>query len=708
MKRSSVAGFCIIALLCTKLTNNNAQQVFKTTTISTIAYLEYLPEDYQSNSNKYPVVFFLHGNGEKGPNTTDTTILKQYIQNVAKHGPPKHVKNGTKFPFILISPQLKTGNSTWPASYVMEVINHCKTYLRIDERRISITGLSLGGGGTWVAAQDYPELFAAVAPVCGGYNSPSKACEIAGENLPVWAFHGDNDTVVPLSKSQIMVNEINACQPAPSPLAKLTIYAGVGHNAWDYAYKTDNTLHTPNVYEWMMSFTNNVNKGNKIPVSNAGQDKTVSGRSVSLSGSGSDPDGTISTYSWSRLSGPAATLGNATSPTLSLTDLQLGTYVFKLKVTDNNGNSDTDYVKVNVTNALPAANAGTDQELTVPANSIVLTGTGTDSDGTIESYQWSQISGGTASLSNATSPKLTVSSLLEGSYSFRLKVTDNQGASDTDDVVVTVKPPAQPVVNAGADKLVKLPTNSATLMGSATDPDGTIVSYQWSRIAGASCTMNYATTATLKAGSLVSGSYTFRLTVKDNLGNSSSDDVVVTVDAPPVVNAGADKTITLPLSSPVVLTSTASDPDGTVVKYQWSKYSGPNVTISNTTTPSLTITNVYEGTYVFKLAVTDNLGVTGYDYLTLTVRAATSTTSARSSTTEAVYSETELETTRKLEEEEKNTSIIIFNQSGEQIYAGKWSKEKDFEVIKDKGLYFYNIMRNGVRLRSGKIYKKDI
>jgi predicted peptidase len=329
----------------------SAQQVFKTTSSSKIAFYEYVPADYNSNSNKYPVVIFLHGIGERGPNTTDVQILKDNIYKVAKLGPPMYVKNGTQFPFILISPQLKNNYGTWPSSYVMEVLNYVKTYLRIDERRIYITGLSLGGGGTWVTIQDYPELFAAALPVCGGYNSPSKAYKIAAENLPVWASHGSIDDVVPMSKTVNMVNAINASTPKPSPLAKLTIYTGVKHNAWSYAYRTDHSLHTPNVYEWLISYTNTSNKGNKIPLANAGADQTrylSATTSTSIIGSATDLDGTISTYEWTKLSGPGATLSGTTSKTLKVASLKKGTYIFRLKVKDNSGNTESDYVKVYV------------------------------------------------------------------------------------------------------------------------------------------------------------------------------------------------------------------------------------------------------------------------------------------------------------------------------------------------------------------------
>jgi hypothetical protein len=704
----------------------SAQQTFRTTKASVISYLEYLPEGYDGNSDKYPFVIFLHGNGEKGPNTTDTTLLKQYINLVAKHGPPKHVNNGTSFPFILISPQLKSNYSTWTSSYIMEVINYCKTYLRIDERRIYITGLSLGGGGTWVAAQDYPALFAAIAPVCGGYNSTSKACGIAAENLPVWAFHGDKDTVVPLSKSQSMVNAINACLPVPNPLAKLTIYAGVGHNAWDYAYKPDNTLHNPNVYQWLLSYTNNYNKGNKIPVANAGADKTIAGKTVDIiTGSGSDTDGSIVSYSWKKLSGPAATLANTTNATLSLSGLTLGTYVFQLQVTDNTGNTDTDYIKVNVNpNNPPSANAGTDKILILPASACTITGTGTDTDGSISKYLWKQTSGTPATLSGTASNTLNVSGLTEGSYGFQLTVTDNAGATATDDVSVVVKPPVVPFVNAGADKLIKLPTTSATVTGAATDSDGSIVSYKWTKISGNTCSMSNTTSTSLKLGSLTSGSYVFRLSATDNSGYTGTDEVTVTVDAPPVVNAGADKTVTLPMGSSIVLNGSATDADGNIVKYLWSKYSGPNISASGSSTANYTLNTLYQGTYVFKLAVTDNLGAVGVDYVTVTVTAGTISGASTGRVSSEILSEAEIsdsfepvsDSFEPVEEsmfknwsyERLNTATVsLFDRNGNAMYSGQWSKDVEREYLQPGAIVIYKIIDRDGTSDSGKILRRN-
>ncbi|NJM26593.1 MAG: hypothetical protein HC859_15095, partial [Bacteroidia bacterium] len=213
-------------------TNLFAQQVAKvTSTTNSIGYWEYLPPGYNSNTDKYPIVFFMHGIGERGDGTTQ-------IGKVTANGPPKFAKNGYQFPFILISPQLKSSYGTWPAWYIDEVVEYCKTYLRIDESRIYITGLSLGGGGAWVYAQAYASKIAALAPVCGGYNSPSQACNIVNSQVPTWAFHGDADPTVNINKTTNMINAMLACNPAPNPAPIYTIYPGVKHNAWDYAYRT--------------------------------------------------------------------------------------------------------------------------------------------------------------------------------------------------------------------------------------------------------------------------------------------------------------------------------------------------------------------------------------------------------------------------------------------------------------------------------------
>jgi dienelactone hydrolase len=620
MKRFSTIA--LLLLLTYWITPTYGQQVFKTTSASVIGYLEYLPADYNNNSNKYPVVIFLHGIGERGTNTTDRAILETSIQSVDNLGPPKYAKEGTSFPFILISPQLKNNYSTWPSSYVMEVIEHVKTYLRIDERQIHVTGLSLGGGGAWVAAQDETQTFASVAAICGGYNSPSKACLLSAENLPVWAFHGDVDTIVPLSRSVNMVNAINACLPAPNPLAKMTIYEGVAHDAWARAYKPDHTYHNPNVYEWMMSFTNIKNGGNNIPIANAGADKTIGANSgVTLTGSATDANGSISTYRWTKMSGPSATLSGTTSQSLTASALTSGTYIFRLQVTDNGGATDSDYVKVTVTNTTPpVANAGTDRLISLPSNTITLNGSGSDADGTISTYAWSKISGGSATLTNANSTSLVASNLAAGSYVFRLTVIDNGGASSYDDVTVVVNNP--PAVSVGADLKITLPNNSVSIQGTASDTDGTIASYAWTMTTGTVATLTGTNTSKLTATGLIEGSYVFRLLVKDNTGASKFDDIKIVVlagtNTAPIANAGADKVISLPANS-VTISGSGSDSDGTISSYAWTKISGGNATLTNQNTSTLNVSELAAGSYVFRLTVADNTGASHTDDVSVLV-----------------------------------------------------------------------------------------
>ncbi|RDV10081.1 hypothetical protein DXT99_26820, partial [Pontibacter diazotrophicus] len=166
---------------------------------------------------------------------------------------------------------------------------------------------------------------------------------------------------------------------------------------------------------------------NQPPTASAGADITITlpTSSVALSGSGTDTDGIISSYSWSQVSGPnTATLSGANSATLTAGSLMEGDYTFRLTVTDNGGAKATDEVNVLVSpaapvNQVPVADAGPDMSVTLPVNSVALSGSGTDTDGTISSYSWSQVSGpNTATFSSRTVASPTVSALVEGAYAF--------------------------------------------------------------------------------------------------------------------------------------------------------------------------------------------------------------------------------------------------------------------------------------------------
>ena len=398
---------------------------------------------------------------------------------------------------------------------------------------------------------------------------------------------------------------------------------------------TDNAGATGIAYD-----TITVKAANKPPVAVAGAKQTITlpANTATLNGSlSSDPDGTIASYSWIQVAGPAGpVIGSPSSATTGVTFTVKGNYVFKLTVTDNQGATGTAYDTITVrpsASSLPVADAGFDQTITLPTSSVNLSGSSSyDSSGTITTYQWSQISGpSTATFGSANAVNTTASGLKQGVYTFQLIITDNNLFSDTDQVNVTVNPaPNQPpVANAGPDQTITLPTSSASLNGTqSADPDGTIASYSWSKVSGPGTpTITSGTTATPVVSGLQAGQYVFQLTVTDNSGASSSDQVTITVNVapnqPPVANAGTDQVITLPTSS-VNLDGTKSyDPDGTIASYSWTRASGPSApTINNANTATPSITGLQAGVYVFQLTVTDNNGATATDQVTITVNAA--------------------------------------------------------------------------------------
>jgi len=196
---------------------------------ATVHYLFSLPESYDK-SDKHPLLIFLHGMGERGDN----------LQRVAVHGPPKLMKKGNKTPFIVVSPQCPR-TEFWNLTKLSQLLDHILATTKADPKRVYLTGLSMGGFGSWHWAAREPKRFAAVIPICGG-GSPRSAEKLI--DLPVWAFHGDKDRTVPLSKSQAMVDAI---RKAGGKKVKLTVYPGIGHNSWTRAYKD------PEIYKWLLS-----------------------------------------------------------------------------------------------------------------------------------------------------------------------------------------------------------------------------------------------------------------------------------------------------------------------------------------------------------------------------------------------------------------------------------------------------------------------
>jgi hypothetical protein len=438
--------FALVVVIAA-LSNVNAQQTVKVTPKLT-GYLEYLPQGYNSNTNKYPIVISLHGIKEKGTTSTNINDIKAGVAKVANVGLPKYVKYGQQYPFILISPQLKSNMGRWTGDYVVDVINYVKTYLRVDPSRIYLTGLSLGGGGVISVAAAHPNVFAGILPICMGYNVITGAQAIALSDVPSWGFHGDRDAIVSEAVTINMINAINKYKP--SPLGKVTIFPGAGHVCWDKVYKETTAL------TWLLSCRNGSGTTtppppvtNASPIAKAGIDKTITlpTNYTTLAGSATDSDGTIASYTWVKKSGGAASLSGTTSASMKASNLVAGTYVFTLTVKDNKGASDSDDVVVvvksstggTVTNVAPIANSGANKTIYLPTTATTIYGSGKDTDGSIASYTWSMVRGGRVTMSGTTGTALKLSGLAAGNYVFRLTVKDNKGAVDTDDMLLVVR-----------------------------------------------------------------------------------------------------------------------------------------------------------------------------------------------------------------------------------------------------------------------------
>lgn len=191
-------------------------------------YLLYIPEGYAASSDDWPLVLFLHGAGERGTN----------LDLVKRHGPPKLADQGKKFPFILVSPQCPDYES-WSPRILESLLDDIESKYRVDRSREYVTGLSLGGAGTWKLAMESPERFAAIAPICG-WGDTSSVCSL--KDVPVWVFHGKKDQAVPIARSASLVRALKRC----GGNVRFTEYPGAGHDAWTETY--DNPL----FYDWLL------------------------------------------------------------------------------------------------------------------------------------------------------------------------------------------------------------------------------------------------------------------------------------------------------------------------------------------------------------------------------------------------------------------------------------------------------------------------
>lgn len=203
-----------------------------------LEYLRYLPPDFQRKGRtKWPLILFLHGAGERGDN----------LEKVKVHGIPRLLEK-QDLPFVTLAPQCPADH--WWADYLpaldallAETIDN----LPIDPRRVYLTGLSMGGFGTWHLAVEYPQRFAAIAPICGGnawmYGIRERIDRI--RDIPAWVFHGAKDRVVPPRESKAMVKALKQCGAD----VRFTLYPEAKHDSWTETYNN------PELYAWFLSHT---------------------------------------------------------------------------------------------------------------------------------------------------------------------------------------------------------------------------------------------------------------------------------------------------------------------------------------------------------------------------------------------------------------------------------------------------------------------
>ncbi len=224
-------SFAVVASLHVSILADDSRQTSKRIDVTVKVKMDYLlalPKDYDKKE-AWPLVLFLHDSGERGAD----------LELVKKHGPPKLIGEGRDFPFIVISPQCPK-DVWWEPIELTALLDQIINRHNVDQDRIYVTGLSMGGFGTWRLAAFTPNRFAAIAPICGG---GEKYWARRFAHLPTWAFHGAKDQGVLVERSQEMIDAMNENGGEP----KLTIYPEAGHDAWTETYNN------PAFYDWLLA-----------------------------------------------------------------------------------------------------------------------------------------------------------------------------------------------------------------------------------------------------------------------------------------------------------------------------------------------------------------------------------------------------------------------------------------------------------------------
>lgn len=297
----------------------------------------YTPEDYSTIGAGHPLLISLHGGSGIGDNLN--MLFERTHEN-----PPQLIRINRWFdlPFVVVSPQLRRdpkvphyNEQNWPPDLIDEVVAYVIDQYNIDPRRIYVTGISLGAAGAWNYAIAYPERVAALLPM-GGQSPKEKACAV--KDIPVWAFHGENDVFVRTRFTTDMLAAMRECEPKGKYIPHATICKSMEHEVWDQLFNRKGCY---DVYKWLLAFSKG-DTANKAPFVFTGIDRKfkITGDVTYLTAEFFDMDGTIEKMEWSQVDNgnEKLELENTDSRFLKISSpTQPGAYTFRLTVTDNDG-----------------------------------------------------------------------------------------------------------------------------------------------------------------------------------------------------------------------------------------------------------------------------------------------------------------------------------------------------------------------------------
>ncbi len=579
-------------------------------------------------SKKYPVIIFLHGDGEsRQPSDNEYQLL---IGGETFEG----MINAGQFNGFILFPQ-KIG-FLWEEYFtsINHVLDSLQKYCNTDPDRIIQMGLSSGGIGALRYTAEYPQRTATVIASSPPFAPTLVDAQNANLHVPVWIASGSADN---LPDTPSVLKYTNAFSNKGGDV-RYTLFQGKAHNIW-YEHWAE---------PYLAPYWNAAHKANPLIFYQRNQfcsPELITARLGITAG--------FYAYEWQK---DSVTIATGTNGNITITDSTavkdftghelsvkaFGAYRVRFKRSVTAGwsvwspNPAVILPKAcnPLVNETPQARAGADEGIILPATSFRLSAISSyDPDGLIVSYKWSQEAGSSQSvIINADSAVSKPDSLKPGYYVFRLTVTDNKGATATDDVLIIVdaEPPANkvPVAIAGNDVNLTLPANFTFLNGNASnDSDGSIITYNWSQLSGPfQPDLGNTSFPFLNVYNLIIGTYIFRLSVTDNKGATSFDDVTVNVysgpegNKLPVSDAGNDIIVFLPASTATLTGSTSNDPDGYIRDFRWSFVSGPSgYAISNDYAADPIVSNLREGVYVFRLLVIDNNGATATDDVRINV-----------------------------------------------------------------------------------------